>query len=338
MCNCSAYGPYINSSTPYGFKTINCPNGCGGTTSDRCYCTSACTAVCPSPLAEEVTLTNLILDEFASCNNGCQDISKDCWEVLSDQPYESVGQIQVDSVNRYGFQSVTHSGLPVNDLTLNNTVRIPVSYEDFDGYQEIKSMGVWFQSSTYSQIPNTPVWLSSSPTSLRTNSDSWGFMLKKINENYWVPYIPTTESNTWVIANISTDPISNKRSFMIPGPSGGNMVEIKIEAEPYSNGYGRVFFVFDIRFSGENINDNVAETEYKMFLLGLDEFSFVPYDYYSQRFTDETHLQKLSEYWQPNQMRYKEDPVMGQTYAREWSDTGVVRTIDRASPSFSSKC
>ena len=53
QCNCS---PLSSSSTSYGSKTVTCSNGCGGTASSTCWCTSNCTPQsCPSGTSESGT-------------------------------------------------------------------------------------------------------------------------------------------------------------------------------------------------------------------------------------------------------------------------------------------
>ncbi|HPP18835.1 MAG TPA: hypothetical protein PLT51_02545, partial [Candidatus Dojkabacteria bacterium] len=74
-----------------------------------------------------------------------------------------------------------------------------------------------------------------------------------------------------------------------------------------------------------------------IYLMGLDKFSFTPYDNYDinyRNFWSEGFKyygeENLSPFWKPNQLRYK--PEQGQTYARSWTDAGKTWTIDRKGP------
>ena len=73
--------------------------------------------------------------------------------------------------------------------------------------------------------------------------------------------------------------------------------------------------------------------------MGLDKFSFTPYDNYDINYSSFWgpgflyHGQTtLSPFWQPNQLRYKLG--QNQLYARAWTDSGKSWTIDRTSPTL----
>jgi hypothetical protein len=61
------------------------------------------------------------------------------------------------------------------------------------------------------------------------------------------------------------------------------MVEVTILEQPLKEG-NKVTMEFSLRFSDNNgdlFSDNVSEGLYKIYLMGLDKFSFTPYDNYN---------------------------------------------------------
>ena len=158
----------------------------------------------------------------------------------------------------------------------------------------------------------------------------------------WEAYVPSYEGTSmyWTkVTSLNTPDIY--MTFFILGPNGKEMIQVIIPTKPEeaSTDGKSLIMVFDLRFSDEEGNlfeDPVAEGKYNIYLMGLDKFSFTPYDNYnidylnfwSENFKYYGYV-NFSSYWERNQLRYKEGI---QNYARDWSYTGQTWTIDRTGP------
>jgi len=321
-----------------------------------CYC-SSCFKQCPAPLTNTNTANpNLILNDFKECTNDCNvkppEDQDDCYETESPQPSEELTIIKdpLNYVNYYGFSSITHTGdrpVPV-DIgklgTLNDPFKSPITmkatYTDTDGASDIEGMFVWFREGKYiGDLSNTPVYISDTAEPKASANDSWGFMLRRMGSG-WQPYVPSYNGDSifWTKKNTSGN------VFSIDGTNGEKMVEVTIIGNPMQSG-NTVWMEFSLRFSDDNGNlfpGNVSEGLYKIYLMGLDKFSFTPYDNYdidyenfwSKGFLydDPNKTEDFSSFWKPNQLRYKAG--QNQLYARSWGTPLQTWTIDRTPPTL----
>lgn len=313
-----------------------------------CYC-SSCLKQCPSPLTNTGS-ANLILNDFRECTNDCSvkppENQDDCYEIESPQPMERLTIVKdpEEYANHYGFSSITHTGdrLPdtTNIGTLNDPFYRPIKmraeYEDANGASDIEGMFVWFRGEQYTGELGTPIYISDVADPKASAKDSWGFMLRRVG-SVWQPYVPSYNGGDvfW------TSKDTSGTVFSIDGPNGGKMVEVTIISITEKDN-NTLLMEFSLRFSdnnGELFSDNVLEGLYRIYLMGLDKFSFTPYDNYNIeygnywtpqfKYSGET---TLSPYWQPNQLRYK--PEQNQLYARDWFLTDKTWTIDRTAPTL----
>jgi len=357
--SCSSRG-YNDTNLGYGQvpieKTPSCRNGYNAPnyisrcdmTYRTCYC-SSCLKQCPSPLANTGS-ANLILSDFRECTNDCNvkpaEDQDDCYEVPSEQPTESlVIDGEEADPNDFGFLSLTHTGDNKNipkQGDLNDPlspIKMVATYTDKDGADDIEGMFVWFRESQHIGELDTPLYVSGTETPKASTNDSWGFMLRKNGTSDWEPYVPSYQEvqPSWTKAIYTT--LLGYRVFYISGPDAKQMVEVTILKQPQKEG-DKVTMEFSLRFSNNDgilYNDPVAEGKYNIYLMGLDKFSFTPYDNYDinyRNFWSEGFKyygeDDLSPFWQSNQLRYKTE--QGQTYARSWTDTGKTWTIDRKGP------
>jgi hypothetical protein len=368
-CYCSICTPptclssgYNDTNLGYGQvpleKTPSCRNGYNAPnyiskcdmTYRTCYCPS-CLKQCPSPLANTGS-ANLILNDFRECTNDCDvkpsEDEDDCYEVPSEQPTESlvINGEEADP-NDFGFLSLTHTGdnknIP-NQGDLNDPlspIRMEAGYRDENGVGDIEGLFVWFREQKYSGELGTPVYLSENALPKASANDSWGFMLRRDGSG-WKAYVPSYEGTSiyWTKATTLNTP-DIYMLFFILGPNGKEMVQVIIPTKPEeaSTDGKNLTMVFDLHFSdkeGNLFEDPAAEGKYNIYLMGLDKFSFTPYDNYNidyQNFWSENFKyyghSNLSPYWKDNQLRYKEGI---QNYARDWSYTGQTWTIDRTGP------
>jgi len=346
----------LTSSCRNGYNAPNYISKCD-MTYRTCYC-SSCFKQCPTPLTNTNTANpNLILNNFKECTNDCSvkppENQDDCYETESPQPTEELSIIKdpLGFANYYGFSSITHTGdrpVEIDRLgTLNDPFNPPITmkatYTDTNGENDIEGMFVWFREEQYSGELGTPLYISETAVPRASTNDSWGFMLRR-SGNDWNPYVPSYQSESvfWTRALLnSTD---KYKAFWIAGPNGQNMVEVTIIESPEEDSIEKkVSMEFSLRFSDNNGNlfpDNVSEGLYKIYLMGLDKFSFTPYDNYdidygnfwSKGFLydDPSKQEDFSPFWRPNQLRYKAE--QGQIYARAWSYTEKTWAIDRTSP------
>ena len=353
---------YQQGQVPNG-KTLSCRNGEGAPeqlskcniTYRTCYCTS-CLKQCPLPLSDTGS-AKLILNDFRECTNDCSvkppENHDDCYEEESPQPDENL-IIEEDRhyTNHYGFFSNTHTGDRLSDVTKLGTLNDPfdpaikmkAEYTDSDGASDIEGLFVWFRGEAHNEPElGTPLYISDTATPKASANDSWGFMLRR-NGSSWQPYVPSYDGGNvfW-----TSKGINNLKVFSIQGTNGKQMVEVTIIDGPKEEIVNKkVTIVFSLRFSEGNgtlLPGNVSEGLYKIYLMGLDKFSFTPYDnyggivykdYWSEGFKYHGY-ENLSPFWQENQLRYKAE--QNQKYARDWKDTGKTWTIDRTGPTFDDK-
>jgi len=370
-CYCSICTPptcpsfrYSDRNLGYGRvpleKTPSCRNGQGASdnqtkcdiTYRTCYCYS-CLKQCPSPLVDTGS-ANLILNDFRECTNDCNvkppENQDDCYETESPQPTEELTIVKYpqEYANHYGFSSITHTGDRQVETawlgTLNDPFNPPITmvatYTDANGASDIEGLFVWFRGEQYTGELGTPIYISETAEPRASAKDSWGFMLRRIGSS-WQPYVPSYNGGDVFWTKAHRDIIDDKMVFSIDGPSGGKMVEVTIIGNIIESG-NTVSVKFSLRFSdnnGELFSDNVSEGLYKIYLMGLDKFSFTPYDNYNINYRDYWTPQfkyfgktTLSPFWQPNQLRYK--PEQNQLYARDWSYTEQTWTIDRTAPTL----
>ncbi|HPP19151.1 MAG TPA: hypothetical protein PLT51_04190, partial [Candidatus Dojkabacteria bacterium] len=309
-CYCSICTPpsclsrgYSDTNLGYGQvpleKTPSCRNGQGAPDQlskcdmkyRTCYCPS-CLKQCPSPLANTGS-PNLILNDFRECTNDCSvkppEDQDDCYEVPSEQPTESliINGEEADP-NGFGFLSLTHTGDNKNipdQGDLNDPlspIKMVATYTDTDGADDIEGMFVWFRGEQYTGELGTPIYISDTAEPKAPANDSWGFMLRKNGTSDWDPYVPSYQEvqPSWTKAIYTT--LLGYRVFYISGPNAKQMVEVTILQQPQKEG-DKVTMEFSLRFSnseGVLYNDPVAEGKYNIYLMGLDKFSFTPYDNY----------------------------------------------------------
>ena len=316
-----------------------------------CYCNS-CLKECPSPLTNTGN-SSLILNDFRECTNDCNvkplESEDDCYEVESPQPTENLNILVGNNpANHYGFFSNSHTGDWIKGKTylghLNDPFNPPITmvatYTDANGARDIEGLFVWFRGEQYTGELGTPIFLSETADPKASAKDSWGFMLRRVG-SVWQPYVPSYNSGNvfW------TKKDTSGKVFSIDGPNGGKMVEVTILNKPVESG-NTVSMEFSLKFSDNNGNllyDPVAEGLYNIYLMGLDKFSFTPYDnydidyenYWSKGFLydDSTKQEDFSPFWRKDVLRYKSN--VGQLYARDWSYSNKSWTIDRRSPTLS---
>lgn len=346
-------------------STASCRRG-GSSTPNRttlcdltyrsCYC-STCLKSCPSPLTNTGN-ANLILNDFRECTNDCGvkplESEDDCYEPSSIQPTTKLSIVVNDpapTANGYDFVSHTHTGSSstnprigyLNDPLL--PIKMKATYTDNDGASDIEGMFVWFRESHYTGVPNTPVNLSTTASPQSSARDSWGFMLRR-NGTDWIPYVPSYAEATsyWTVATLSTT--AYYKVFDIAAPDNQQMVRVSVISLPYvsAGNNNELNMEFSLQFSssaGTRYGGKVGDGDYDILLLGLDKFSFTPYDNYPEinygGYWQENFLRHgytdLSYYWpDANTLRYK--PSQNQTYARNWTDSGKNWVIDSVSPTI----
>lgn len=362
---------------PYG-KTASCTNGEGlpvanqtancSKTYRTCYCTS-CLKICPLGLyntSQSLSpLPNLILESFRECTNDCavkpDESIDDCYEAPSPQPEESFSIVTDDpppDPNEYDFLSLTHTG---DRLSLGSKVgnlndpllpiKMEAKYTDSNGASDVEGMFVWFREKEYDGTTlNSPIYINTGKTPQAPTNNSWGFMLRRVGAD-WVPYVPSFRPSNpnlephWTPAALE-DPATYFKKFYIAGSNGNRMVQVTILEDPVI-GLNDVTMTFSLAFSnsdGSLFPDSVGEGDYNILLLGLDKFSFTPYDnyppsgagwnfadYWSTGYLYDSYTD-FSPFWKSDQLRYRATPTPAQTYARAWKDTGENWVIDRTPP------
>ncbi len=337
----------------------SCRNTPVGANCDTRYKTCYCyeppePPLCPTPLLESnpADAPNMILPDFTYTYNICSVYKyHDCYEPVSPQPIESL-QIHDDGLNGYGFSSTTHTGTPqltTNTGNLNDPINMTATYTDTDGASDIEALGVWFRNDGNTGEVNSPIWLSTTVEPKASSNDNWGFMMVRdpLIVNNWIPYVPSWNANpaVWTSRNTQYNPAT--RTFVIKGPNGNNMVEVVITS-PISSSNQTVTMDFSLRFSGSTITESVSQTTYDILLMGLDTFSFTPYDNYTFPASDnwrstvqDNPSTSAIDYWEVNKLRYRSTPAVAQTYAREWSYSnapswlGNKWTVDKIAPVIS---
>ena len=359
----------VNQGKVPNSLTAQCRNGNDSTPSRTtlcsltyrdCYCTT-CLKSCPNGLynTAQTASPNLILSNFRECTNDCGvqplESEDDCYEAPSPQPVESFRIVTDDPVptpNGFDFLSLTHTGDFRNEARqgdLNDPllpIKMEAKYTDSNGASDIEGMFVWFREVAYSGVPGTPVHISTTATPQAPAADSWGFMLRRSGTD-WVPYVPAYGGATSYWQTAALQPTMYYSTFFIAGTNQQQMVEVSILNKPVEVG-NEVTMQFSLRFStstGTLFGGAVAEGDYNILLMGLDRFSFTPYDNYQDGWTFASYWTPemlnnpnttFSPYWQSNQLRYRETPTPAQTYARAWVDTGSNWVIDRTHPVINS--
>lgn len=278
----------------------------------------------------------------------------DCYEPSSPQPTTKLSIVVNDpapTANGYDFVSHTHTGSSSTNSRIGSLndpllpIKMKATYTDNDGANDIEGMFVWFRESHYTGVPNTPVNLSTSATPQSSARDSWGFMLRR-NGTDWIPYVPSYAGATsyWTVATLSTTAFY--KVFDIASPNNQQMVRVSVLAPPSvsAGNNNELNMEFSLQFSssaGTRYGGQVQDGNYDIFLLGLDKFSFTPYDnypginyggYWQSNFLRHGYTD-LSYYWpDANTLRYK--PSQNQTYARNWTDSGKNWVIDSVSPTI----
>ena len=332
-------GGYADTNQGYGSNTLlNCRNGTSSTpdrttkcslTPRTCYCYACVPPLCPSPLVPDPTTVspdpNMILDNFTSCTNDCSNTQyRDCYETPSPQPVETL-VIRPDVANDYGFSSDTHTGIPqltTNTANLNDPINMTAKYTDTNGASDIEALGVWFREDASTGEVQSPIWMSTTAVPDAPSNGSWGFMMVR-ESGTWVPYVPSWAPATPVWTRATYTNSGGVIRFFISGPSRGNMVAVTITAPITSSG-DTVTMPFSLKFSGTNIVEPASQTTYKILLMGLDVFSFTPYDNYPGV--------SMDGFWSANKLRYRSTPPEAQTYARDWFFTDRRWTIDKIAP------
>ncbi|NLE30691.1 hypothetical protein GX618_00230 [Candidatus Dojkabacteria bacterium] len=373
-CNLPGCGPtYSTSNLGYGTKILSCRNGYS-TTPDRdtkcdlrentCYCRN-CLKACPLPLEETEQYifkgyslggaSTLKLEDFRRCTNDCNvgpdESNDDCYEVESSQPEENFSIVDTAvEPNLYDFKDQSlfpyfHTGQydasnfakqgDLNDPT--EPIEMIATYTDSSGVSDIEGMFVWFRHESLTEPYGMPVHISSSATPQGSTQNSWGFMLRDTSTG-WKPYVASFQSTpaVWTPAS-GTDSV-----FYLPAPNQSNMIEVTIKDISENTLTKSITLKFSLRFTNSgNLfgTQKASEGKYKILLMGLDKFSFTPFDNYVSEplindgdFWDITYLlngQNFTYYWKSNQLRYIQDV---QNYARDWFDTGKTWTLDFQDP------
>ena len=374
LCNLPGCGPtYSTSNLGYGTKILSCRNGYS-TTPDRdtkcdlrentCYCRN-CLKACPLPLEETEQYifkgyslggaSTLKLEDFRRCTNDCDvgpnESNDDCYEVESPQPVETFSIVDTAvEPNLYDFKDQSlfpyfHTGQydasnfakqgDLNDPT--EPIEMIATYTDSSGVSDIEGMFVWFRHESLTEPYGMPVHISSSATPQGSTQNSWGFMLRDTSTG-WKPYVASFQSTpaVWTPAS-GTDSV-----FYLPAPNQSNMIEVTIKDISENTLTKSITLKFSLRFTNSgNLfgTQKASEGKYKILLMGLDKFSFTPFDNYVSEplindgdFWDITYLlngQNFTYYWKSNQLRYIQDV---QNYARDWFDTGKTWTLDFQDP------
>jgi hypothetical protein len=357
-----------------GFGTIDlaCRNGTPETpdqttkcdeTKNTCYCYD-CLKNCPSPLLNQnSTNPDLKLEDFRRCTNDCivgpDEANDDCYEVYSSQPTETFSIVDTAvPKNEYDFKDqiqspYSHTGQydasnfakqgDLNDPT--RPIEMIATYTDSDGASDIEGMFVWFRHEDITGPYGMPVHISSSTDAQGPAQNSWGFMLKRSGPD-WLPYVTNFQPLTpvWTSVDYSYYPyIEEYAKFFLPAPDGSNMIEVTVISAPTVSADGKSITIkFSLRFTNDgNLfgTQKVQEGKYKILLMGLDKFSFTPFDNYVSEplindgdFWDKTYLlngEDFTYYWSSDQLRYIEGV---QNYARDWTDTGKTWILDFKDP------
>ena len=336
------------ASTAQGYGSTDtkatCRNGTAQTpdrttkcdlTGRLCYCYRCELNSCPTPLSNTPTTVapegNLILPDYRTCTNDCgRSRTGDCYEPFSPQPTE---ELVINGVeNAYDFISLDHTGIPGTSAgNLNDPVSMTATYTDVDGAWDIEGVAVWLRRfSNTNEVPS-PVYISTTAVAQTSNNASWGFMMHR-ESGTWVPYIPSWEATpqTWVPATLMTITIPDAIQFKIKGPDTTGMVIVRV-TDIVSSG-NTVTMNFTMRFSGSGINENVSQEKYRVYLLGLDKFDYIPRNNYSA-YPDVN----VRPYWPSRKLRYNLDTTYvepAQNYARAWTDTMKSLTIDKVAPTL----
>jgi len=337
-----------------GSITTSCTDDCGDTETRTCYlyrCDDCTLPNCPAPLLNSALPTdpvNLVLANFRSCTRSgtCGGASKlgDCYEPYSVQPTVALRNPSetLDLANIYGFRSIHHIGIPKLNPTynLNEPLNLEARYTDLNGSSDIEAIYVWFRDTAYAYPAelSTPLFIASSGNPKAPAQNSWGFMMHRENGS-WYPYVPdyTDPSNAkWVkVAGYNT----SLRTFYIPGTTSTKMVAVTITGTNGITESGNtVTMPFRLRFSNygtyTDILQETSPVTYRVLLMAHDKFSFTPYDNYDnvQAIKD-----KIGNYWQANQLRYRNLPAISQKFARNWNsyiNAGQEKffTIDKVAP------
>ena len=361
------YDPYstFQGKVP-DILTSSCRNGEGAEdqatecdlTYRNCYCTS-CKKDCPTGLFNTIQTAspNLILEGFRACHNDCSvnldNRENDCYEKESPQPTETFSIVDpgdtLNPPNGYDFKSITQTGTygtgrkgDLNDPI--EPIKMVAKFKDADLAGDIEGMFVWFQKDTYTSDPVTPVLISDIATPRTSLTDSWGFMLRKI-EGSWIPYVPSYgTTNYWTDETgdvVVMPPMNYPLQFSVPGPNGTKMVEVNKIGLSQLFGSDEITLEFSLRFtnSGESFGSKADQGRYKIYTMGLDKFSFTPYDNYSINYStywasnfDLNGNDDFSPFWEDNQLRYRTTPAVAQTYARAWTNSGKIWTLDFTNP------
>ncbi len=347
----------------FGSLTKNCWDGCKDI-SRTCYCEGF--KACPSPLTNTGS-SDLILEGFRENTNDCGvspiESEDDCYEVFSTQPTETFSIVDPgdgegeNPPNGYDFKSITQTGIfgdettrkkDLNDPTRPLTMR--ATYTDANGASDIEGMFVWFRNEIYNDpVLGTPVHLIPSiGTNQAPSNGSWGFMLRRSGSD-WIPYVTNYDSapSQWNPISFEMYPtIDGYESFYINGTTNQPMVEVTILKKPETSMLepNKVVMEFSLRFtnSGTSFGASAMQGNYKIYTMGLDKFSFTPYDNYNAPNTpvidyggywtleyERNPETDLSHYWSSDQLRYKEGV---QDYAKAWSDSGKTWTLDFTNP------
>jgi len=380
ICNDAPVCETIFSATPVSYYgkvpdnlTPKCRNG-NSNTPDRdtlcsftyrdCYCKEF--KSCPNPLTNTGT-SNLVLEGFRENTNDCGvspiESEDDCYEVFSTQPTETFSIVDPgdgegeNPPNGYDFKSITQTGIfgdettrkkDLNDPTRPLTMR--ATYTDANGASDIEGMFVWFRNEIYNDpVLGTPVHLIPSiGTNQAPSNGSWGFMLRRSGSD-WIPYVTNYDSapSQWNPISFEMYPtIDGYESFYINGTTNQPMVEVTILKKPETSMLepNKVVMEFSLRFtnSGTSFGASAMQGNYKIYTMGLDKFSFTPYDNYNAPNTpvidygaywtseyERNPDTNLSHYWSSDQLRYKEGV---QDYAKAWSDSGKTWTLDFTNP------
>lgn len=373
ICTPPACGPtYSTSDVGFGTIDLACRNGTPETpgrttkcdeTKNTCYCYD-CLKNCPSPLLNQnSTNPDLKLEDFRRCTNDCivgpDEANDDCYEVYSSQPTETFSIVDTEvEPNEYDFKDqiqspYSHTGQydasnfakqgDLNDPT--RPIEMIATYTDSDGASDIEGMFVWFRHEDITGPYGMPVHISSSTDAQGPAQNSWGFMLKRSGPD-WLPYVTSFQPLTpvWTRVDYEHSPdIEEYAKFFLPAPDGSNMIEVTVISVPTVSADGKSITIkFSLRFTNDgNLfgTQKVQEGKYKILLMGLDKFSFTPFDNYVSEplindgdFWDKTYLlngEDFTHYWSSDQLRYIEGV---QNYARDWTDTGKTWILDFKDP------
>lgn len=340
-CFCRACTPptcepqFSSVNYGYGSTVLSCTNNCGVSGSRTCYidrCNNCTLPDCPSPLTPVPTTTNpnMELSVFRQCtkNPPCGGSSRvgSCFEQVSPQPTTSL-QVFPDTTNSYGFLSNNQTGIRMPNYNLNDPLHMTATYTDVNGASDIEAVSVWFRDSTQTGEVASPLWIDSTEPPRAQSSSSWGFMMRYEGSS-WVPYIPSYPAigtPYWVRA------VSSSGGFDIAGPGGVRMVRVTLgnrNLAGITRSGNNVVLPFQLSFTYTGGSESVAQTNYNVYLMGNDVFSFTPNDNYTS--SPEINS-KIGTYWQPGQLRYRTSPTPAQTYARQWVQRGTW-TIDKQNP------